>query len=64
MVGILPISDRSQFVNINVAKSVTQNCSFGVPQGSVSDPVLYLIHHHCMQKLFIDTISKIIETTC
>jgi positive regulator of sigma E activity len=38
------LSNRSQFVNINGARSATHDVNIGVPQGSVLSPSLYLIY--------------------
>ena len=38
------LSDRTHFVSIRGARSVTRSLSCGVPQGSVLGPILYLLH--------------------
>ena len=38
------LTNRSQFVNIDGSKSETHNMTCGVPQGSVLDPILYLLY--------------------
>ena len=38
------LTDRSQFVNFNNAKSNSIDIQFGVPQGSVVGPVLFHIY--------------------
>ena len=38
------LSDRSHFVSIRGARSVTRSLSCGVPQGSVSGPIVYMLH--------------------
>ena len=38
------LSNRTQFVSMNVFESKTKNISTGVPQGSVLGPLLFLIY--------------------
>ena len=47
------LSNHTQFVNINGAKSDFHNISCGVPQGSVLGPILYLLRILWMHNLFI-----------
>ena len=57
------ISERKQRVVINGKTSVLAICVSGVPQGSVSGPLLFLIYANDMDNKLMCKISKFADDT-
>ena len=65
------LSNRSQYVEYNIAKSVTKHITHGVPQGSILGPLLIIIYMNDFSRssdllfsiLFTDDTSVFIEGT-
>ena len=63
--------NREQYVSINGFDSNMHNMKFGVPQGSVLGPLLFLIYindhlsiHHSTTRLFADDTNLLIKNNC
>ena len=69
MNGLIPITNRKQYVSINGFKSDEKVMNFGVPQGSVLGPLLFLIYindihialKYCKTGLFADDTNLLIK---
>src|SRR2546425_2853098 len=52
------LHDRSQYTYVNGVKSNVNNISYGVPQGSVLGPLLFLIYVNDIQRATTETVPK------
>ena len=52
------LSERRQFVTVQDHKSPTTSLDFGVPQGSVLGPVLFILDTTLLSHLIEKTLSK------
>ena len=57
------LSNRYQYVHINNYNSTLKNIKFGVPQGSVLGPILFLLYINDIIKLQFDFVSLFADDT-
>ena len=60
------LSNRKQFVQYNLAKSPTEGISCGVPQGSILEPLLFILYmnHICYTSKFWIKRSNELKEVC
>lgn len=48
------LTERSQYVSVNTSKSSTRRMMYGIPQGSVLGPVLFIVNINSIKDLGLD----------
>ena len=58
------LSERKQFVHANNLQSELQLVTFGIPQGSISEPLLFLIYINDLRNVLNSTPRLFADDTC